>query len=132
MTLQRIQHDTLVPLELALLHQESFSGLQNTHPAGTRPVRPSGVGSGMGASNGTTPTGADAENVMATGGVLRSSAAVRAAEASDQRARRDMGAILPGQLHGGNTLALSARRLGSGRPVRRSRSDPPPLEDLPD
>ena len=46
----------------------SVAFIQNTHPAGTRPVRPSGSASGIGSSNGATPAGVDSWNEMASGG----------------------------------------------------------------
>jgi hypothetical protein len=67
----------------------------------------------MGESKGTTPAGADPENVMAIGGVLSCSAALRAAEASDQRVGRDMRAVLLSQEHGATRSPCSARQLGS-------------------
>jgi hypothetical protein len=54
----------------AVVKVRSAPLIQKTQPAGTRPVRPSSAGGGMGASYGSTPAGAWAENVMATGGAL--------------------------------------------------------------
>src|SRR3954451_15522007 len=52
----------------------SVAWVQNTHPAATRPVRPSGSGSGIGRSNAATPAGGSAENVIAIGAAARESA----------------------------------------------------------
>src|SRR5258708_40353397 len=46
----------------------SVAWTQNTHPAGTRPVRPSSIGSGIGASNAATSGGTALSNPIAIGG----------------------------------------------------------------
>src|SRR3954469_15358990 len=48
----------------------STDSIQNTQPAATRPVRPSGDGAAIGLSNAATPSGRDAENVIAIGGAV--------------------------------------------------------------
>src|SRR5207237_5293905 len=60
--------------------------IQNTQPAGTRPVRPSGSGDGIGSSNVRTKSGTAAANVIASGGVARLSAKLRRSARSDQLA----------------------------------------------
>jgi hypothetical protein len=44
------------------------ASIQKTHPAGTRPVLPSDVGSGIAASNDGAPCIASFEKVIASGG----------------------------------------------------------------
>src|SRR3954470_19176268 len=46
----------------------SAAFIQNTQPAGTRPVRPSAVGAAIGSSNIGTPSSGASENVIASGG----------------------------------------------------------------
>src|SRR3954470_5448462 len=46
----------------------SAAFIQKTQPAGTRPVRPSGSGAGIGSSNIATPSSGASENVIASGG----------------------------------------------------------------
>jgi hypothetical protein len=60
--------------------------IQNTHPAATRPVRPSGRGGGIGSSNGATPAGASAEKVIASGRAVRWSPALNASDSCRQSA----------------------------------------------
>src|ERR1039458_160896 len=85
-----------LPWSAATVENVRSSALvQNTHPAGTRPVRPSGVGSGIGASNGATPSGTDWEKVMAIGGVMRLSAWVSASAASDHGEGVGMATVFP-------------------------------------
>src|SRR4051794_41785693 len=48
----------------------SAAFIQKTHPAGTRPVRPSGSGEGIGSSNIGIPGSGASENVMASGAAL--------------------------------------------------------------
>ena len=62
-----------------VVNVRSRAWTQNTQPAGTRPVRPSGVGSGIGvaaSAKGPAPPSSAAENVMAMGATLRWSAAL--------------------------------------------------------
>ena len=47
--------------------------IQKTHPAETRPVRPSCAGGGIGASKRAMSAGASDENVIAMGGIERPS-----------------------------------------------------------
>ena len=47
--------------------------IQKTHPAETRPVRPSCAGGGIGALKRAMPVGASDENVIAMGGIERPS-----------------------------------------------------------
>src|SRR5207248_2845740 len=54
----------------AVVKVRSVPSIQKTQPAGTRPVRPSGVGGGIGASNGSTPGGDASANVIAIGGAV--------------------------------------------------------------
>src|SRR5438876_10718987 len=80
---------TLPTLQLAwssatVLNVRSAAFIQNTHPAGTRPVRPSAVGSGIGSSNGATPAGGSAENVIARGAAARCSASAKREASSGQ------------------------------------------------
>src|SRR5687767_7400646 len=56
--------------------------IQKTQPAATRPVRPSGSGSGIGASNASTPAGTVSVKVIAIGGTFSASASESAAERS--------------------------------------------------
>src|SRR6478609_3512830 len=52
---------------LTVENVDSVAWFQKTQPAGTRPVRPSSSGAGSGRSNGATPAGGAAENVIAIG-----------------------------------------------------------------
>src|SRR3954470_20459532 len=49
----------------------SAAFIQNTQPAGTRPVRPSAVGAAIGSSNIGTPSSGASENGIASGGGAR-------------------------------------------------------------
>src|SRR6266516_4965851 len=61
----------------AVLNVASTAFIQKTHPAGTRPVRPSSVARGMDSANESTPSIGSAVNVIAIGGTDRLSASVR-------------------------------------------------------
>jgi hypothetical protein len=58
--------------------------IQKTHPAGTRPVRPSAVGADIGASKRGTPEGGSCEKEIATGGTVRWRAFVSRAASETQ------------------------------------------------
>src|SRR4051794_25336014 len=62
----------------------SAAFIQKTHPAGTRPVRPSGSGAGIGSSNIGIPGSGASENVMASGAALRCRVSVRSAARAGQ------------------------------------------------
>jgi len=58
--------------------------VQNTQPAGTGPVLPSGAGVGFGPSKGVTPLATPGSKVIAIGGVVSFSDVVSASASSDQ------------------------------------------------
>src|SRR5258706_11339559 len=68
------------------------ASIQNTQPAGTRPVRPSGRGGGMGASNAATSAGGEAADGMAIGGEVRLSVSLSIAA----RARQSVEVVMGG------------------------------------
>src|SRR5262249_29304098 len=72
----------------------SAAFIQNTQPAGTRPVRPSGIGAGIGSSNIGTPASGASENVIASGGAERCSTSLRAEASADQSCDGAWGVIL--------------------------------------
>src|SRR5690349_1560980 len=54
----------------AVANVRSVDFIQNTQPAGTRPVRPSSVGGAVGSSKAGTPGAGSSANVMAIGSAL--------------------------------------------------------------
>src|SRR5438309_1192774 len=80
------------------------ASIQNTHPAGTRPVRPSGSAGGMGPSNAGTSPGGNSAKVMAIGGDVRWRASLSVAA----RVRQSVEVVM------GRTLSTVARRSSTG------------------
>src|SRR5262249_54017042 len=62
----------------------SAAFIQKTQPAGTRPVRPSGSGAGIGSSNMATPGSGASEKVIASGAALRWRASVSSPASAGQ------------------------------------------------